>query len=58
VNVSPRQVRIAYRLPKDHETYGRATARDNTYGIALSFRSLADVDLAMRLLDDTVAGDA
>lgn len=55
VNVSPTQIRVDYRLPKDHDTYGKAIARDNFYGIALRLQDMNELDLAMELIEDALA---
>jgi hypothetical protein len=55
VNVAASSIRIDYRLPKTHDTGGRALARDNFYGIALRVTTESDVDFAMKLFDEALA---
>lgn len=51
----PGEIRIEYRLPGTHDTYGVATARDNFYGIVLVARDEDAVQVALRLLDDALS---
>lgn len=51
----PGEIRIEYRLPGTHDTYGIATARDNFYGIVLVARDEAAVQVAIQLLGDALA---
>ena len=51
----PGEVRIEYRLPGSHDTYGLATGRDSFHGIVLTARSGDDLDVAARLLRDALA---
>ena len=52
-------VRIDYRLPRDHATYGKALIRaDVAYGIQLLLRHESDIEVASQLLDDALAIDA
>lgn len=55
VNVSTSTVRIDYRLRNDHDTGGRALARDNFYGISYRVAEPADIDFAMQLIADALA---
>lgn len=55
VNVSQTYVRVDYRLPKDHDTAGRAIPRSNFYGIGLRLANERDLDFAMELIDDALA---
>ena len=54
--VSPRpgNVKIEYRLPSSNDTYGRATSRDNFYGIVLNLSDESQLGVALRLLDDAI----
>ena len=54
VNVSASSIRIDYRLPSDHDTGGRASPRNNFYGISLTLAHEADIDVAMELIDDAL----
>lgn len=51
----PGEVRIEYRLPGTHDTYGIATARDNFYGIVLVAADEAAVQIAIQLLGDALS---
>ena len=51
----PGEIRIEYRLPGTHTTYGLANARDNFYGIVLVARDEEGVQVALRLLDDALS---
>lgn len=51
----PGEIRIEYRLPGTHDTYGVAAARDNFYGIVLVARDENAVQVALRLLDDALS---
>lgn len=51
----PGELRIEYRLPRTHETYGLATGRDNFYGIVLTAQNEVGLGVALRLLRDAVA---
>lgn len=51
----PGQVRVEYRLPKAHETYGVAVARDQTYGIVMTAKGEAEIEIALRLLTEAIA---
>jgi hypothetical protein len=55
--VHPRQaeLHIEYRLTSDHETYGAAQRRDNSYGVVMKVRQSADLPIAIRLLRDALA---
>lgn len=55
--VHPRhaELHIEYRLASDHETYGTAQRRDNSYGIVMKVRQSADLPIAIRLLRDALA---
>lgn len=50
VNVFASSIRIDYRLPKNHETGGRALARDNFYGISLKVTEWSELDFAVQLV--------
>jgi hypothetical protein len=50
VNVSASSVRIDYRLPKDHDTGGRALARENFYGISYRVTEPSELDFAVELM--------
>lgn len=54
VHPRPGEVRIEYRLPSTHETYGPAAARDSAYGIVMTARDDGGLDIALRLLKDAV----
>lgn len=58
VNVSPASVRIDYRLPKDHDTGGRALARDNFYGVSLRITDASELEFAMKLIEDALGQPA
>lgn len=51
----PGEIRVEFRLPRTHETYGVATARDNFYGIVFTATNDAGLKTAMRLLKDALA---
>ena len=53
-NPHPGHVRIEYRLPQTHDTYGTATARNQTYGIVMTARDEPGVAIALRLLRDAL----
>ena len=57
--VHPRQseLHIEYRLPSSHELYGVAHRRDGSYGIVMKVRQSVDLTVALRLLQDAVAGE-
>jgi len=60
VNPGPNEVRIDFRLPRDHELYGRARVRanpDDVYAIQLYMSEEADIDVARSLLVDALARD-
>lgn len=48
----PGEIRVEYRLPSTHDTYGLATSRDNFYGIVVVARDEASVEVARQLLND------
>ncbi len=50
----PGEVRIEYRLPEAHDTYGIATARDNFYGVVMTARDGEGLEIALRLLGDAL----
>lgn len=54
-NVSASSVRIDYRLPQDHDTGGRAMARDNFYGISYRVTERGDIDYAMQLVSEAMS---
>jgi len=54
VNVAPTYVRVDYRLPESHSTYGIAESRDHFYGISLKVQQDADVETAIQLLRDAL----
>jgi hypothetical protein len=54
-NVSASSARIDYRLPRDHDTGGRALARDNYYGISYRVTELGDIDFAMQLIAEAMS---
>lgn len=54
VNVRPADLRIEYRLPSTHETYGVGVAREQGYGIVVRLGDEADLDAALRLLRDAL----
>lgn len=47
-------LKIDYRLPQDHETYGQARSKDSFYGITMLLGVDSDVDVALRLLGDAL----
>ena len=55
VNVRPSDLRIEYRLPGTHETYGVGVAREQGYGIVVKLEDEADLETALRLLADALA---
>ncbi len=55
VHARPGEVRIEYRLPGTHQTYALAVARDNAYGIVMTARDDASLDVAVHLLRDALA---
>jgi hypothetical protein len=58
VNPGPNDVRIDFRLPRDHDLYGRARIRtnpDDAYAIQLYMSDQGDVDVARSLLVDALA---
>ena len=54
VHPRPDQLYIEYRLPRTHETYGVAVARDGLYGIVLTLNGDA-FEIAVRLLRDALS---
>lgn len=50
----PGEIRVEYRLPASHDTYGQAIARDNAYGIVMTARDEGGVSVALTLLRDAV----
>lgn len=52
----PDFVRVEYRLPSAHDTYGVAESRDRPYGIVFTLRSESDLGVAIRLLEDALGG--
>jgi hypothetical protein len=55
VNVRPGSLRIEYRLPGTHETYGVGDARKHAYGIVVKLEDEADLETALRLVADALA---
>ena len=51
----PGEIRVEYRLPGTHDTYGVATARDNYYGIVFTATDDDGVEVALQLLRDALA---
>jgi hypothetical protein len=51
----PGEIRVEYRLPGSHDTYGQAVARDNYYGIVLTARDEEGLKAAEQLLTDALA---
>ena len=51
----PGEIRVEYRLPGTHDTYGVATARDNYYGIVFTVTDDDGVEVALQLLRDALA---
>ncbi len=51
----PGEVRVEYRLPGSHDTYGLATARDSFYGIVLTAKDDDGLATAVRLLRDALS---
>jgi hypothetical protein len=49
------EVRVEYRLPASHDTYGRALTRDNSYGIVMTARDDEGLAVAVHLLRDALA---
>lgn len=49
-------LRIEFRLPAEHNTYGRAEALHGGYGIRLLVRERSDIALALQLTKDAAAG--
>ena len=54
VHPRPGEVRIEYRLPGDHDTYGLAVTRDSFYGVVLTAGDSDGLDVAVRLLRDAL----
>lgn len=54
VHPRPGDVRIEYRLPGNRDTYGVGVARDNPYGIVLTVREPAGLEVALKLLGDAL----
>jgi hypothetical protein len=50
----PGEVRIEFRLAPTAETYGVGVARDNFYGVVLTARDDAGIEVALRLLADAL----
>ena len=50
----PGEMRVEYRLPGSHDTYGQAVARDQFYGIVLTVRDDEGLKLAVGLLSDAL----
>jgi hypothetical protein len=50
----PGELRVEYRLPSTHDTYGLATARKGDYGIALVARDDQGLESALHLLRDAI----
>lgn len=55
VHPRPGEVRIEFRLPGTHPTYGVATAREGPYGIVLTVRDADGLRVADLLLGDALA---
>jgi hypothetical protein len=52
----PGELRVEYRLPSSHDTYGLATGRENAYGIVLTAHDQEGLSSALALLRDAVSG--
>jgi hypothetical protein len=50
----PGELRIDYRLPNTHDTYGRATAKKGDYGVSLIARDDQGLATALQLLRDAI----
>jgi hypothetical protein len=51
----PGEIRIEFRLSPTAETYGVGVARDNFYGVVLTAKDDAGIEIALRLLGDALA---
>jgi hypothetical protein len=55
-NIFAAEIKVDFRLPDSHDTYGRAKPRPgNDYGIGLIIPDQGYLDVAARLLDDALA---
>ena len=54
VTPRPGDIRIEYRLPGTHETYGVGIARKHALGIVLNLKDEAGLEVALRLLQDAL----
>ncbi len=54
VNVRANDIRIEYRLPQDHETYGLATSRSGDYAIVAKVTAEEQLEVAIGLVVDAL----